>query len=99
MGILGLFLVLNNGISLSVAMLEVLPQQIWYSRISGTCSGRAEPQDQLATFKRQLLTGTCKAVAIASYQSLLGKEGALTPWTVVAAIAMSLLQIHSECDS
>jgi hypothetical protein len=47
MGILELLLIL--GISLSVAGLEVLEQQIWYGRILRMYSGHTELRDQIFT--------------------------------------------------
>jgi hypothetical protein len=84
-------LFLDSEISLSVVLVELLPQQIWacLDRILSMRSGSSGLRDQMDVHERQLLTGTCKAVAkhMASYQVLLDEEGALTFWVMIADIA------------
>jgi hypothetical protein len=102
MGITEFLLFLDSGISLSVVLVELLPQQIGacLNQILSMRSESSGLQDQMDVRERQLLTGTSKAVAkhMASYQVLLDEEGVLTFWVAIADIAMSQLLDSSQYE-
>jgi len=81
MGILELLLILDAVISFLVAMLEVLPEQIWYGCILGMWYECAQLWDQTVVLYWQVLIDTFKAVAMASYQLAPDREDVLTIWT------------------